>query len=403
MTVKIGLGTNVLEESEKRINWIFETFEQICISFSGGKDSTALFHLVAQAAKKHKRKFSVFFVDWEVQFNHTINHIQAMKELYANYIEHFYWVALPLTTVNGVSTHQPEWMSWQEGIPWIRQPPKDAITDYEFFPFYQYGMSFENFVPQFSTWFAQKKSTAMLIGIRTDESLTRFLSIYSDKKLRYEDNKPWTTASNDGFLYNMYPIYDWKVQDIWRYFAYTKLPYNPLYDLMHQAGLSLSSMRICEPFGPEQRKGLWLYHVIEPETWEKVCFRVEGAHSGALYANETGNFYGKYKISKPLHHTWKSYAFFLLDSMPEKTAEHYRNKIAIYLKWYQKHNHVDDMPDEQEKDMGAKDIPSWRRVCKTLIKNDYWCRTLSFSPNKPEHYERYNRRLQEKRKEWGIM
>lgn len=26
-------------------------------------------------------------------------------------------------------------------------------------------------------------------------------------------------------------------------------------------------MRICEPFGPEQRQGLWLYHVIEPERW----------------------------------------------------------------------------------------------------------------------------------------
>ncbi|EGP3963620.1 DUF3440 domain-containing protein, partial [Shigella flexneri] len=47
--------------------------------------------------------------------------------------------------------------------------------------------------------------------------------------------------------------------------------------------------------------------------------------------------------------------------------------------------------------------PSWRRICKTLIKNDFWCRTLSFSPNKPRHYERYLQRMKERRKEWGIL
>ncbi|WP_120783696.1 DUF3440 domain-containing protein, partial [Enterobacter hormaechei] len=50
-----------------------------------------------------------------------------------------------------------------------------------------------------------------------------------------------------------------------------------------------------------------------------------------------------------------------------------------------------------------RDIPSWRRICKTLIKNDFWCKKLSFSPTKPQHYERYCRNLKQKRTEWGIM
>ncbi|MEI1500786.1 DUF3440 domain-containing protein, partial [Escherichia coli] len=62
-----------------------------------------------------------------------------------------------------------------------------------------------------------------------------------------------------------------------------------------------------------------------------------------------------------------------------------------------------DIPDEQENDLGSRDIPSWRRICKTLIKNDFWCRPLSFSPNKPRHYERYLQRMKERRKEWGIL
>ena len=95
-------------------------------------------------------------------------------------------------------------------------------------------------------------------------------------------------------------------------------------------------MRICEPFGPEQRQGLWLYHVLEPERWAAMCQRVSGVHCGGVYAGHDNQFYGHRKLDKPAHHTWKSFALFLLDSMPEKTAEHYRNKIAVYLHWYQK-------------------------------------------------------------------
>ncbi|SUB98560.1 immunoglobulin-binding regulator [Proteus penneri] len=52
-----------------------------------------------------------------------------------------------------------------------------------------------------------------------------------------------------------YPIYDWHVKDIWTYISRFNLPYNSIYDLMHQAGVSLSQMRICEPFGLNNVKG----------------------------------------------------------------------------------------------------------------------------------------------------
>ena len=95
-------------------------------------------------------------------------------------------------------------------------------------------------------------------------------------------------------------------------------------------------MRICEPFGPEQRQGLWLYHVVEPERWAAMCERVNGVHSGGVYAGQDNHFYGHRKILKPDALSWREYAMLLLDSMPHTTAEHYRNKIAIYLHWYQK-------------------------------------------------------------------
>lgn len=112
----------------------------------------------------------------------------------------------------------------------------------------------------------------------------------------------------------------------------------------------MKSMRVCEPFGPEQRKSLWLYHILDAETRGKACQRVAGANSGAIYANESGDFYAyRKRITKPANHTQETYAYYLLDSMPEKTAEHYRTKIAIYIKWYLDRQFPQGIPDEQEK------------------------------------------------------
>jgi predicted phosphoadenosine phosphosulfate sulfurtransferase len=400
----LKLDIDVFDAAILRLEWVFDTFAGVCLSFSGGKDSTVLFHLAAAVARQKRKKFSVLFVDWEAQYSLTVQHIQVMKSTYQDVISHFYWVALPLTTVSGVSQYQPEWTAWQPGVEWVRQPPEDAITDPAFFPFYEDAMTFESFIPEFITWLAAGRSLASLIGIRTDESLHRYMALTSKKKLRYATDKPWTTASPEGFSYTCYPLYDWKTRDIWIFNAKSKLPYNPLYDLMYRAGVPLRNMRVCEPFGPEQRRGLWLYHTLEPETWEKMCRRVCGAHSGAIYANQSGGYFAlNTKIQKPAHLTWRSYAMFLLDSMPASTAEHYRNKIAIYLSWYKVRDYPEDIPDTQENDLGYRDVPSWRRICKTILKNDFWCRLLSFSPTKSKHYEKYCQLIRKKREEWKIM
>lgn len=400
---KIPLEQDVLQASLERINWCFDNFSRICLSFSGGKDSTVMLHLTAMMARQLQRKISILFVDWEAQFSHTITLVETMREQYKDVVENFYWVALPLTTPNAVSQFQPEWVCWEEGANWVRQPPNDAITDINFFPFYRTAMSFEEFVTGFSEWYSESRPAAVMIGIRADESYKRFLSIASTKKLRFSDDTPWTTATPKGHAYNVYPLYDWKTADIWTWFAQSGETCNELYSLMYQAGVSMRHMRVCEPFGQDQRQGLWLYHVLEPERWVLMCERVSGANSGCIYASESSDFYARRQINKPVHLTWREYAFALLDSMPESTSEHYRNKIAVYLHWYQSRDYPIDIPDSQNSDTGSKDIPSWRRICKVLLSNDYWCRSLSFSPNKSANYKRYNKRIQEKRQQWKVI
>lgn len=410
---KRQLELNVLEAARQRIAWTFDVFPRIYVSFSGGKDSTVMLHLIMDEAIKRNRKVGVLFVDLEGQYQMTIEHIEHCLALYADQIE-IYWVCLPIALDNASSMFEPMWTAWEPGreADWIRQPPPKAITDQKFFPFYpkypsanppyqSKAIEFEEFVPQFGQWYAQGKLCACFVGIRAAESLNRWRTIAGHGQ-KFEGRN--YVQYNGLGLWNVYPIYDWATEDIWTYFARSGKPYNPLYDRMYEAGLKLSQMRICQPYGMDQRRGLWLYHIIEPETWVKVVARVAGINQGAQYCNVRGNMLGNGTITKPDGHTWQSFATLLLDTMPNPTAEHYRNKFAVYLKWWLDRDYPEGIPDEQDADLGAVDNnPSWRRLCKVLLRGDYYCKALSFSYQKGSNHRNYLALMKRRRNLWQIF
>ena len=398
---------NVFDAARQRIEWTFDNFERVYVSFSGGKDSSVMFHMAMDEARKRKRKLGVMFIDLEAQYELTIEHVEECFDLYQDEIEP-YWVSLPVLLRNAVSVFEPRWLCWdpeQKDI-WVRKPPALAITKEDFFPFFRRGMEFEEFVPKFGEWFGGGKSTACMVGIRTDESLNRWRTIKSTKKTMM-DGRGYTTKVSDN-VYNVYPIYDWRTRDIWIYNNKERRPYNRLYDRMHQAGLTIHQQRICQPYGDDQRKGLWLFHVIEPQTWAKVVARVNGANQGALYARESGNALGRLKISKPENHTWKSFAYLLLGSMPPAMKRHYEDKMLVFIKWWADRGYPDGIPDvlpaNQENASGYDRKPSWRRICKALLRNDYWCKGLSFSQTSStkDAVKNYRRLMDKRRQEWDL-
>lgn len=403
--LKNTIGIDVLAAARQRIAWTFDNFERVYLSMSAGKDSTVMMHIVADEARKRGVKFGVLLVDLEGQYKLTMAHADTCFDMYADCIE-LHWVCLPIHLRNAVSVYSPFWMCWDPAAKdaWVRPLPERAgiISDPEFFPFFYPGMEFEEFVPLFGEWYAQGKSCACFVGIRTDESLNRFRTIVKSRK-ETKDGKRYTSRVIAD-VFNVYPIYDWKTTDLWTYHAkHPDRPHNRLYDLMYKAGLSLSQMRICQPYGDDQRRGLWLFHLIEPETWGRIVARVNGANGGALYTQESGNISGYRKISKPEGHTWKSFADLLVRSMPPRTTEHFHNKILLFERWWSKKGYPDGLPDEAPYELeAARRAPSWRRVCKALLRNDWWAKGLGFSQHRSEAYEKYLDLMRRRKIEWGV-
>ena len=384
------LSKDVLTASRERIAETFDNVERVYVAFSGGKDSSVMFHLVMEEAIARGRKVAVMFIDFEAQYSATIKHVKEMFAMYEQHIEK-HWICIPMLLRNACTNYEPRWMCWEPGKEdiWLRQKPAGCKTEKDY-PFGAAGMEFEEFIVLFGKWYGQGKKTAGFIGIRAQESLHRYCAIATwEKRDLMLNGRRWTTKIV-GETYNVYPIYDWLTEDIWRFHAkYPDKPHNKIYDLMQMAGVKLSQQRLCQPFGDDQRRGLWLYHILEPETWSRLVARVSGANTGALYVEETGNIMGYNKISKPDGHTWQSFCNLLLRTMPKKTREHYIERFKKFIIGWNRRGYR-KIPEEAPRELEANCwAPSWRRMCKVLLRNDYWCKGLGFTQPKSEAYQRY--------------
>ena len=393
---KIYSDTNVDEAARGRIREMLNSFDHYYVSFSGGKDSGVLLNLVIEEAKKLGRlPVNTLFVDLEAQYKHSIDYVA--EELSRAEVNP-YWICLPLSLRNSVSQLQPKWVCWdiQDKSLWVRHLPqlRGVISDPDFFDFFEKGMEFEEFAPKFGRWLANLDQACCFVGIRADESLNRWRTIASKRKSMFSRH-PWTTVISEN-LVNAYPIYDWRTKDIWIANQRNKWRYNHVYDLMFMAGLSIHKMRLCQPYGDSQRKGLHLFKMLEHESWAKVVNRVEGANFGSRYSSDIA--LGNRKILLPPGHSWKSYTKFLLDTMPPPLARHYREKFYKTLVWWRKNwRTMEERNKKKYPELWGKQtirpiydsfnpalenkraVLSWRRFAKVILKNDYWCTGLSFS------------------------
>ena len=412
---------NVLEAAQARIAWVFDQFEYVYVSFSGGKDSGVLLHLaLAELARRPDRRMGVFHIDYEAQYDYTTRYVTETFDALPPQCDK-YWCALPLTVPCATSMQSNHWIPWDTAKRdlWVRELPPQAITvDNHQFDFYRYGMEDYEFQKAFGAWMARHtgQKTACLIGVRADESMDRRIMLASTANARKYPGCLWSTGgAGTTDQYNFYPIHDWAVDDVWIYNARTAAPYNKLYDVFYQAGVTVHDMRVASPFISQGMDTLRLYRAIEPHTWGKLVSRVNGVNFAGIYGGTTAM--GWRSITKPAHFSWRQYRDFLLDTLPPDAAANYRKKFDVSERFWRDYGgaldratidevlamgarvslldktartaksqtvrfaeYPDDLPTVTE----FRAVPSYKRMCVCILKNDHLCKYMGFTLTKEE-------------------
>jgi predicted phosphoadenosine phosphosulfate sulfurtransferase len=75
--------------------------------------------------------------------------------------------------------------------------------------------------------------------------------------------------------------------------------------------------------------------------------------------------------------------------MPKKTSDHYRARFVKFIKGWQDRGYL-IIPDEAPEDLENKCwVPSWRRMCKVMLRNDYWCKGLGQTQPLSDAYAKF--------------
>ncbi len=415
--IKRYIKQNVFQAFEERIRYIFEEFDNIIVSFSGGKDSGLLLNLVLDFQQKYypEKKIGVFHQDFEAQYTVTTEYVTRTFERIKD-ITYPHWVCLPMATRTALSNYEMYWYPWDDTKKdeWVRPMPDFPYViniDNNPITTYHYRMHQEDLARQFSRWYRMvhdNKKTVCLLGIRADESLQRYNS-FVNKKYGY-NGKCWITKQFKD-VWTASPLYDWSRADVWHANSIFNYDYNRLYDLYFMAGLLPEAMRVASPFNDYAKESLYLYRVIDPEIWTKLVGRVRGANFGCIYGRTKA--LGYRNLTLPRGHTWESYTKFLLDTLPARTRNNYVKKFQTSIDFW--HNtgggldqevideliqkgyniklngvsnytllkrsrvvFVGKIPDHTDDIKSSKDIPSWKRMCYCILKNDHNCRFMGF-------------------------
>lgn len=414
---------NVYEALQDRLRVLFEEFDNVYVSFSGGKDSGLLLNLVMDYRRKHFpwKTVGIFHQDFEAQYTVTSEYVERTFERYKDEAE-LYWVCLPMATRTALSSYEMYWYPWDDMKKdiWVRpMPDKEYVISLENNPMstYRYRMHQEDLAKQFGRWYRLLhggKRTVCLLGMRADESLQRY-SGFVNKKYGYKE-MCWISRQFKN-VWCASPLYDWTTEDVWHANALFHYDYNHLYDLYYMAGLKVSQMRVASPFNDYSKDALNLYRVIDPQIWVKLVGRVQGANFGCIYGRTKAMGYRN--VTLPEGHTWKSYTMFLLETLPDRLRNNYIKKFNTSIEfWHKTGGGLDEetireleehgyqirrngvsnytlqkksrvifrskIPDHTDDIKTSKDVPSWKRMCYCILKNDHICRFMGFGMSREQ-------------------
>ncbi len=309
---------NVYDAAKERMRYIFDTHQHVVVSFSGGKDSTVCAYLADEVATELGRKFYLFYLDQEIEYDSTIDFVDRMMKL-PTVIPLWFQVPCLLTNTSSISQYVVDPWNPAKKDRWIRaqkvKAVKEITWDVSHVPYQfpeQRMFGFYGLAQCMEALFSPDEPAAQIIGLRADESLDRFRAVTKNPGI---PGIPWCTKGKR--LTKFYPVYDWTFRDVWAYLGRTGKPYNRMYDFFSLKGYAPGKMRLSNLLHEKAYECIVDLQEFEPRLFDRMLDRCSGISTAQEYAGRGGGIYKAVKLPKAFQ-AWTAYRDYLLDTLPNQ-------------------------------------------------------------------------------------
>ncbi len=273
MAIKSAVSnTDVVTASRQRIKNVFSNGVKVYMSFSGGKDSICLANVVyelIQGGEIDPSRLTVIFIDEEAIFPCVEKITKEWRKRFLLAGAEFRWYCLEVRHFNCFNqlTEDESFVCWDEEKKdvWVRTPTSFAIRDD---PNLKHREdNYQSFLPKVT------KDGIMITGVRAAESIQRRNYMAAAR----------AGTKGLGRTRMIYPIYDWRDRDIWKYLRDNHLDIPDIYLYMWQSGTAKNHLRVSQFFSSDTAGCLVKMNEYYPDLMERVIRREPNAYLAALY------------------------------------------------------------------------------------------------------------------------